>query len=327
MNKQVICEVDGSFYGIDSMSVRSIETGKVEMLLGNVPDYVEGLIKFRGEWVPVIKMRALFGIKGGNESGNGQIIFMQTREGSFGYRFDNVIEIDFIGDTIQSIPIILNTGKTAFIQGACSHNGRLIIVADHEKFLDADAIKMIKKGLKAVYDAEAAEKRRKEEEERRKAEEEAKRKAEEEARQKAEEEAKLKAEEAKRKAEEEAKRKAEEEARRKAEEEAKRKADEEKLRAEEEKRRAEEAKRKAEEEAKRKAEEEAKRKAEEEAKQKAEEEAKRKAEEEAKQKAEEEAKSEAGEEETGKKASTTPEAAPKPSKKASKKASGKSKKK
>ena len=237
MNKQVICEVDGSFYGVDSMSVRSIETGKVEMLLGNVPDFVEGIIKFRGEWVPIIKMRGLFGLNSGVEREFTQIIFMQTGNGTFGFRFDNVVEIDFIGDTIQNIPIILNSGKTAFISGACSHNGRLIIIADHEKFLDADSLKRIKEGLKAVYDAEAAEKRRKEEEERKKAEEEARKKAaEEEAAKKAEEEARKKAEaEARKKAEEEARKKAEAEAAKRAEEDAKCRAEEEaKLRAQEE---------------------------------------------------------------------------------------------
>ena len=259
MNKQVICEVDGSFYGVDSMSVRSIETGKVEMLLGNVPDFVEGIIKFRGEWVPIIKMRGLFGLNRGVEREYTQIIFMQTGNGTFGFRFDNVVEIDFIGDTIQNIPIILNSGKTAFISGACSHNGRLIIIADHEKFLDADSLKRIKEGLKAVYDAEAAEKRRKEEEERKKAEEEARKKAEAEARKKAEEEARKKAEaEARKKAEEEARKKAEAEARKKAEEEARKKAE-----AEAAKKAEEEAKCRAEEEAKLRAQEEAEKKKEE----------------------------------------------------------------
>ena len=33
INKQVICDIDGQFYGMDSLSVRSIETGRAEMSL------------------------------------------------------------------------------------------------------------------------------------------------------------------------------------------------------------------------------------------------------------------------------------------------------
>ena len=145
------------------------------------------------------------------------------------------------------------------------------------------------------WEAEKAERQKREEEEaKKKAEEEARKKAEAEKKRK-EAEAKKKAEEEKKRKEEEAKKKAEEEAKKKAEEEARKKAEEERKRKEAaaKKREEEEAKKKAEEEAKKKAEEEKKKAAEEkkrkeaEAKKKAEEEKKRKAEEEKKRKEEE----------------------------------------
>ena len=62
MNKQVICDIDGQFFSMDSMCVRSIENGKAEMVLGGAPDFVEGIRKFRGEWVPIVRLRTLLGI-------------------------------------------------------------------------------------------------------------------------------------------------------------------------------------------------------------------------------------------------------------------------
>ena len=189
MNKQVICDIDGQFFSMDSMCVRSIENGKAEMVLGGAPDFVEGIRKFRGEWVPIVRLRTLFGIDRSEEPVLSQLIYLRTENGTMAFRVDKVVEIDqLVEGEFQTIPIIVNSGKSAYVSGACSHHGRIIIVVDHNKLLSHDEALQVKNGLKAVYEAEEAEKRRKEEEE-------AKRKAEEEAKRKAEEEAKSKAEE------------------------------------------------------------------------------------------------------------------------------------
>ena len=182
MNKQVICEIDGQFFGLDSLLVRSIENGKAEMILEGAPNFCEGIIKFRGEWVPLIRLRTLLNIDKSEEPRLSQIIYLKTGHGTFGYRVDKTVEIDNIDDgDLQKIPIIVNSGKTAYVAGACSHHGRLIVIVNHDKLMSENDLSNIKNGLKAVYEAEEAERRRKEEEERRKAEEE-------EARKKAEEE-------------------------------------------------------------------------------------------------------------------------------------------
>ena len=183
MNKQVICDINGQFYGLDSLYVRSIETGNAEMLLADTPKFCEGIVKFRGEWVPLIDLREVFGITG-EKPAFSQLIYLKNSFGTIGYRVDGVVEIDNIDDKdVQNIPIILNSGKTAYIAGACSHNGRIVVIINQEKLISEDDLKAIKDSLKAVYDAEEAERRRKEEEEARRkaAEEEAKRKADEEA--------------------------------------------------------------------------------------------------------------------------------------------------
>ncbi|MBR5180589.1 MAG: chemotaxis protein CheW [Lachnospiraceae bacterium] len=183
MNKQVICDIDGQFFGLDSMCVRSIENGTAEMSLGNAPGFVEGIIKFRGEWVPIIRLRTLFGIDKSEEPKLSQLIYLRTENGTMAFRVDKVVEIDQLEEgEFQTIPIIVNSGKSAYVSGACSHHGRIIVIVDHNRLLSRDEMQQVKDGLKAVYEAEEAEKRRKEEEEtKRRAEEEEKRKAEEEA--------------------------------------------------------------------------------------------------------------------------------------------------
>lgn len=183
MNKQVICDIDGQFFGLDSIYVRSIENGNSEMNLINAPAFVEGIRKFRGEWVPIIRLRTLFGLEKTEEPRLSQLIYLRTENGTMAFRVDRVVEIDQLEEgEFQTIPIIVNSGKSAYVSGACSHHGRIIVVVDHNRLLSRNEMQQVKDGLKAVYEAEEAEKRRKEEEE-------AKRRAEEEARVKAEEEA------------------------------------------------------------------------------------------------------------------------------------------
>lgn len=179
MNKQVICDIDGQYYGLDSASVRSIENGVPQMLLGGAPDFVEGLIKFRGEWVPIVRLRSLFGTDKSEQPKYSQLIYMSTFNGTVAYRVDKVVEIDVLADgEFQRIPIVVNSGKTAYMVGACCHHGRLLLVVDHNRLLSRDEAQTVKAGIKAIYEAEEAERCRKEEEEaKRKEEEEAKRKA------------------------------------------------------------------------------------------------------------------------------------------------------
>ena len=126
--------VDGQYFGLDSMKVRSIETGRVEAPLGNTPDFCEGIIKFRDEWVPIIRLRTLLDINRSPEPMFSQIIYLMTSFGTLGLRVDQVAEIVDIGDQqLQSIPIIVNTGKTAYLAGACSVNGRILVVMNEEK--------------------------------------------------------------------------------------------------------------------------------------------------------------------------------------------------
>ena len=174
MNKQVICDIDGQYYGLDSTYVRSIENGVPQMVLEGSPDFIEGLIKFRGEWVPIIRLRTMFETDKSEQPKYSQLIYMNTYNGTFAFRVDKVVEIDMLSEgEFQKIPIVVNSGKTAYVSGACSHHGRILLVVDHNRLLSQDEMKFVKDGIKAVYEAEEAEKRRKEEEEaRRRAEEE-----------------------------------------------------------------------------------------------------------------------------------------------------------
>lgn len=159
MNIQVICDVGGCFFCMEGSSVSSIENGAVESALVGAPDVCEGVISFRGTLVPVISLRRLFKVSG-EEQKLSQIVYMKCKSGTVGFRVDKVVEVgDVPAESFNSIPVVVAKGATAYVKGVANHNGRLIIQADHNRFLSRDEMATIRECLGALE----AEKRAKEE--------------------------------------------------------------------------------------------------------------------------------------------------------------------
>ena len=119
MNKQVICDIDGQFFSMDSMCVRSIENGKAEMVLGGAPDFVEGIRKFRGEWVPIVRLRTLLGIDRSEEPVLSQLIYLRTENGTMAFRVDKVA---FALGAVRKFDFHIRTADTDTISHTFGNN-------------------------------------------------------------------------------------------------------------------------------------------------------------------------------------------------------------
>ncbi len=151
MNVQVICEVGGQVFSMDGGLVSSVENGTTETRLAGAPECCEGIICFRDSWVPVIDMRRLFNIGDSNRPKLSQIVYMKCRQGIMGFRVDKVIEIGNVPEeSIQTIPVIVSQGRTAYVKGVARHNDRLVIIADHNRFLSRDEVADINEALDSL---------------------------------------------------------------------------------------------------------------------------------------------------------------------------------
>lgn len=153
MNIHVICDVAGKLFSMDGTLVSSVDNGAVEIILPNVPEQCEGAFRFRDELVPVINMKRVFGIPGDFDPVLSQIVFMQCDDGIIGFRVDRVIEITSIAESdVQSIPVIVNTGRTAYLKGAVRNKDRIVLVADHNRFLSQGELQAIRNGIKIALE-------------------------------------------------------------------------------------------------------------------------------------------------------------------------------
>lgn len=147
MRRWVICSICGNYYALESTQVISVEYGRAEMKLENVPAYVEGVSVFRGAMMPLIKVRGLFDMNRIPEPEMSQIVYMNCAGDSIGFRFDSVAEISELPDeTCQKIPVVTIGDKNAYIKGVLKHNGKLVALLDHNSLI-------MPKDRKAIADA------------------------------------------------------------------------------------------------------------------------------------------------------------------------------
>ncbi|MBN1165315.1 MAG: purine-binding chemotaxis protein CheW [Candidatus Krumholzibacteriota bacterium] len=101
---------------------------------------VEGVINLRGEIIPVLRIHAVLGVKGGMEETNQRkrrIIILDTEGGGFGFVVDEVMDVVRVdGESIKSSPEVSSdhTCDEAMI-GIVQVAGRMIICLDPGKLV------------------------------------------------------------------------------------------------------------------------------------------------------------------------------------------------
>ena len=136
-------------YGVDILSVREIRGWSGVTTLPNVPDYVRGVINLRGEVVPIIDLRARFGLESA-EYGPATVVIMlnlgaarnqQQRE--FGIVVDAVAEVHtFDTDTIKPAPDFDTAIDESYIMGLTTQGEQMIILLRPERLLNRNVQSM-----------------------------------------------------------------------------------------------------------------------------------------------------------------------------------------
>lgn len=170
--QQVIFEVGGQLYGLDSMKVTAVEAGVDIHPLPGVPDCIAGFAQLRGEYVPVCDLYRKLNLRG-SLAAQPQVIYVSTTEGNIGCLVDAVTEIGAVAEDVQmDLPGIIRMDTTGYVGGIIRHNGNLITVIDQNSLLTPDE-------KTAVFQAVKKENTKREKQEKAKLAAEAKKKAEE----------------------------------------------------------------------------------------------------------------------------------------------------
>ena len=127
--------VDKEKYALNVSRVREIlEYGNITRIPG-METFMKGIINLRGEVVPVIDLRAKFGLPENDQTKESSIIVSEIeKEGGFiitGLLTDSVEEvIDMDESSIEPAPKIGTTVNSQFIKGMGKHNEDFLIILD-----------------------------------------------------------------------------------------------------------------------------------------------------------------------------------------------------
>jgi purine-binding chemotaxis protein CheW len=132
-------------YGLEILTVREI-IGYIEVTaVPQTPHYVKGVINLRGQVIPVIDLRAKFGMETAAVTEQSCIIVVEiTQEGrtySVGIIVDRVQEVlDIAGDSIEEPPRFGASVNTDFILGMGKVGSSVKILLDIDKVLSGDRL-------------------------------------------------------------------------------------------------------------------------------------------------------------------------------------------
>jgi purine-binding chemotaxis protein CheW len=118
----------------------------------NVPDYIKGIINFRGEIVPLFEARIKFNLPEREDNKYVIIVLDLLDEGEpfrIGVIVDRVRDVISIDDSdIKPVPKMNGNFNTDFIKGIYKLNEGFIMLLDVEKVFSDDEIIMLKESTK-----------------------------------------------------------------------------------------------------------------------------------------------------------------------------------
>jgi purine-binding chemotaxis protein CheW len=127
-------------YGLEILKVREIIGYMDITAVPQTPAYVKGVINLRGQVIPVIDLRAKFGMVSAERTDETCIIVVETSQGgrkfSTGIVVDHVSEVlDIAGENIEDSPQFGSTVDTAFILGMGKVGESVKILLDIDRVL------------------------------------------------------------------------------------------------------------------------------------------------------------------------------------------------
>ena len=126
-------------YAIDILQVREIRANEPVTRIAQAPRYVRGVINLRGTIVPIVDLRARFGLPAADAATLVTIIVC-VDERLTGLVVDAVSDVAAVPpDQVRPAPTLRSAVDTTFIEGIALLDGRMLIVADVAALAGAEA--------------------------------------------------------------------------------------------------------------------------------------------------------------------------------------------
>lgn len=154
INQYLTFSLDDGLYAVSIDSVREVLEYTKITSLPRAADYMKGIIKLRGQGVPVIDLGIKFGMTETPIGKDTAIIVMdvESDDGTVivGALADTVHEvIDIASDKIEPAPRLETNLAAEFIRGVSGMDDGFVVILDIGRVFNSDEVEMLKTGSKA----------------------------------------------------------------------------------------------------------------------------------------------------------------------------------
>ena len=148
-NKAVVFRAGNEEYATPILFVISFEKMECITPIPHLHSYVRGIVKVRGELIPVVDFEEILYSRALSDSGSARMIVLQTEELSFAVLVTEAKEIlDFPADCLKQ-PGLIAYQKTNYFTGVANIDHRLITIIDPAKLVESlEGIREIKEYMK-----------------------------------------------------------------------------------------------------------------------------------------------------------------------------------
>lgn len=139
-NQQMIFNLEFEEFGIDVLKVQEIVRFTKPVKVPKAPECVDGVINFRGDIIPILNLRRIFGLESSKLDEFTVIIIVKTNEKTFGMIVDSVSDIITIPEANIQPSEFSSKEKTKYLKAMARVDNRLILMLDLDKVVDFDKI-------------------------------------------------------------------------------------------------------------------------------------------------------------------------------------------
>ena len=149
--KQVIFSLGEHEYGFDIMDVNIIEKAIPIEPVANFPQNLKGIIRLRGDVIPVYSLRRKFGLEDVQADDDTRFIITTSKDLQVGYEVDGMKEIvQLEEEQLNEAPSIVKNKDTTYIKFITKWNDKLVIIMNHDGIMTEEEINQAKEVVKKL---------------------------------------------------------------------------------------------------------------------------------------------------------------------------------
>ena len=137
----VICRVAGAEYAIAAESVAQMESFTGATPVPGAPSYVAGLVQVRGRVIPVVDLRARFGLDPAAPTLDSRVVVLEQLGRVVGFLVDSAREVQNIApEQFHPPPEVVTRQSGGFVRAVAQLSERIIMLLDPTKVIGEEAI-------------------------------------------------------------------------------------------------------------------------------------------------------------------------------------------